>query len=52
MGLGMAVVKRVVDEHGGRIWFESESGAGTRFFVELPQTLAPQPPVKNPEEKE
>jgi len=36
MGLGLAMVKRMVEQAGGRVWFESEEGAGTRFFVELP----------------
>jgi two-component system, NtrC family, nitrogen regulation sensor histidine kinase NtrY len=36
MGLGLAMVKRMVEQAGGRVWFESEEGSGTRFFVELP----------------
>ncbi|MCB9182494.1 MAG: GHKL domain-containing protein [Flavobacteriales bacterium] len=39
MGLGLAMVKRMVEGAGGRVWFESEEGEGTRFFVALP--LAP-----------
>jgi signal transduction histidine kinase len=35
-GLGLAVCKRVVNEHGGKIWFETEIGVGTKFHVELP----------------
>lgn len=36
MGLGLAMVKRMVEQAGGRVWFESEEGKGTRFLVELP----------------
>ena len=34
-GIGLAVAKRGVEHAGGRIWFETEEGAGTSFFVEL-----------------
>ena len=35
-GVGLALVLRVVERQGGRVWFESEEGAGTTFFVALP----------------
>ncbi|HHX87603.1 MAG TPA: HAMP domain-containing histidine kinase, partial [Firmicutes bacterium] len=36
VGLGLALVKRVVDNHGGTIWFESDISQGTTFFIKLP----------------
>jgi signal transduction histidine kinase len=35
-GLGLSICKAIVEEHGGRIWFETSEGEGTSFFVELP----------------
>jgi signal transduction histidine kinase len=35
-GLGLFIVKKVIDAHGGKIWFDSVEGQGTTFFVELP----------------
>jgi CheY-like chemotaxis protein len=37
-GLGLTVAYAIVQEHGGRIWLQSQSGAGATFFVELPVT--------------
>ena len=35
-GLGLAMVKQIITNHNGEIWFETEIGKGTIFYVKLP----------------
>jgi PAS domain S-box-containing protein len=41
-GLGMSIVKQVVELHQGLIWFDSQEGKGTSFFIELPLHSPPE----------
>lgn len=38
-GIGLAICKKVADLHDGQIWFESESGQGTTFYVTISKHL-------------
>ena len=36
MGLGLSIVKNIVDNFGGKIWYNTEMNEGTTFYVEIP----------------
>ena len=36
MGLGLAMVKNIIDGFGGKVWYNSKLGVGTTFYISLP----------------
>lgn len=47
-GMGLSIVKKIVESYGGNIWLDSVVGEGTTFFFTLPRQTAPAPAEPQP----
>lgn len=47
-GIGLALCKKIVDRHGGKVWVESRLGDGSRFYVALPKQHCQPPQTSDP----
>jgi signal transduction histidine kinase len=40
-GVGLAIVRLIMEKHGGRVWIESNPGEGSTFYLAFPEPLSP-----------
>jgi len=41
-GMGLAIIKRILEAHDGQVWVESELGQGSTFYITIPKYQRPQ----------